>query len=225
MTIMPLEDMQEQGGRFVTPHRTRGSRMTPELLPALAGFALVTSITPGPNNLMLMASGVNFGLRRTVPHMFGIALGLAAMIVLVGMGATRVMAAVPLLDMALRIGCLVFIGWMAWKLLQADCPERTPTKTSPMTFLQAAGFQWINPKAWAMALTAIAAFAPDRTLVGVGLVAIVFGAVCLPSIAIWAATGKRLGSLLNDVRRRRLFNGATAILLVISTVPMVAHMG
>jgi threonine/homoserine/homoserine lactone efflux protein len=199
--------------------------MTPEFLLALSGFAFVTSITPGPNNLMLMASGVNFGIRRTVPHLLGISLGLAAMIVLVGMGAARAMDTVPLLDMGLRVGCLGFILWMAWSLLRARAPDGFPTRAAPMTFLQAAGFQWVNPKAWAMALTAIAAFAPDRGIVAVATVAFVFGVVSLPSIVVWAALGGRLRGFLKDARRRRAFNATVAVLLVASVLPMIARMG
>lgn len=199
--------------------------MTQDVLLALVGFSFVTSITPGPNNLMLMASGVNFGLRRTVPHLFGISLGLAGMIVLVGLGAARAMAAVPPLDLALRAGCLVFILWMSWSLLVADAPHGARPKASPLTFLQAAGFQWINPKAWAMALTATAAFAPENDLVAVGTVALVFAVVSLPSIVVWAAIGRRLRIFLNDARRRRVFNIATALVLVASVLPMVLRIG
>lgn len=199
--------------------------MTPELLPALAGFAFVTSVTPGPNNLMLMASGVNFGLGRTVPHLLGISLGLAAMIVLVGLGAARAMDAIPLLDIALRTGCLAFILWMAWSLLRAQAPDGAPAKVSPMTLMQAAAFQWVNPKAWAMALTAVAAYAPDRSLAAVGTVALVFGIVSLPSIVVWAALGKRVRALLTDARRRRQFNCAMSVLLLASVLPMIFRMG
>ncbi|MGS4944447.1 LysE family translocator [Meridianimarinicoccus sp. RP-17] len=199
--------------------------MTAEFLLALAGFAFVTSITPGPNNLMLMASGVNFGLRRTMPHLLGISLGLATMIVLVGLGAARAMESIPLLELALRAGCLAFIMWMTWSLLRAEAPDGAPAKSAPMTFIQAAGFQWINPKAWAMALTAIAAFAPDRSLPAVGTVAVVFAIVSLPSIVVWAALGKRLRAFLTDARRRRIFNAATAALLVVSVLPMILQMG
>lgn len=199
--------------------------MTPDTLLALCGFALVTSITPGPNNMMLMASGVNFGLRRTVPHIFGIAAGLATMVVLVGLGAARAMDAVPLLDLSLRAGCLAFVLWMAWSLLRATAPDGTPAKAAPMTFLQAAGFQWINPKAWAMALTAIAAFAPDRSLIAVGTVTIVFSMINVPSVTVWAALGRRLRASLTDTRRRRVFNGVTAVLLVASVLPLIFSMG
>ena len=195
--------------------------MTPEVLLALAGFALVSSITPGPNNLMLMASGVNFGLRRTVPHLLGVALGFTAMIVLVGGGVTRAFAALPLLEPALRLACLGYILWMAWKLVSATRPGDGVRTATPMSFVQAAGFQWVNPKAWAMALTAITAYAPDRDLGAIVVVAAVFGLINLPSVLVWVLMGLRLRGWLALPGRLRIFNVAMAGLLVASVVPML----
>lgn len=196
--------------------------MTGDLLVALCGFALVSSITPGPNNMMLMASGVNFGLRRTVPHLLGVALGFTAMVLLVGLGAAQAMDRVPLLEPALRAACLVFILWMSWKLARSALDDRTTRPAAPMTFLQAAAFQWINPKAWAMALTAIAAYAPDRTVAAVMAVAVVFGLVNLPSVLVWAAMGQRLRAWLGAApRRQKVFNGVMAVLLLASVAPML----
>ena len=196
--------------------------MTGELLIALCGFAFVSSITPGPNNMMLMASGVNFGLRRTVPHLLGVSLGFAAMVLLVGLGAAQAMDRVPLMEPALRAACLAFILWMAWKLARAALDESTPRPTAPMTFVQAAAFQWINPKAWAMALTAMAVYAPDRSILAVSIVALVFGAINLPSVLVWAAMGLRLRGWLGVApQRQRAFNAVMAVLLVASVVPML----
>lgn len=196
--------------------------MTTEMLIALCGFAFVSSITPGPNNMMLMASGVNFGLRRTVPHLLGVALGFVAMVILVGLGAARVMAQVSWVEPTLRAGCLAFILWMAWKLARAALDAETPRPAAPMTFVQAAAFQWINPKAWAMALTAIAAYAPDRTVMAVTVVGVVFGIINLPSVFVWAAMGLRMRGWLGAVQRRqRIFNAVMAVLLVASVVPML----
>ncbi len=196
--------------------------MTGEILIALCGFAFVSSITPGPNNMMLMASGVNFGLRRTVPHLLGVALGFTAMVLLVGVGAAQAMDRVPLLVPALRMACLAFILWMAWKLARAALDDHTPRPAAPMTFMQAAAFQWINPKAWAMALTAIAAYAPDRTMMVVSIVALVFGVINLPCVLVWAAMGVQLRGWLRVVpRRQRVFNAVMAMLLVASVVPML----
>lgn len=195
--------------------------MTPEIIAALCGFALVSSITPGPNNLMLMASGVNFGLRRTLPHLLGVALGFTAMVALVGAGVTRAFDAVPELEIALRVACLGYILWMAWKLVRAAGLAEAGSSASPMTFWQAAGFQWINPKAWAMALTAVTAYAPDRTLAAVAVVAVVFGLVNLPSVLVWVLMGLRLKGWLAVPGRLRTFNVTMAVLLVGSVLPML----
>ena len=129
--------------------------MTHEQLLALVTFAFVTSITPGPNNLMLMASGANFGVRRTVPHMLGVALGFVFMAVLVGAGLAQAFMAVPQLYTALKVASVAYLLYLAWKIAMAPPPGETARPGRPMTFLAAAAFQWINPKAWAMALTAV----------------------------------------------------------------------
>jgi len=121
--------------------------MTPDLLTALAAFAFVSSITPGPNNLMLLASGVNFGFRRTVPHMLGIGIGFTLMVVLVGLGLAGVFTAWPPARPALRIAATGYMLWLAWKIANAAPPESAKTSARPLTFLQAAAFQWVNPKA------------------------------------------------------------------------------
>ncbi|RJL00503.1 LysE family translocator, partial [Paracoccus siganidrum] len=133
--------------------------MNADLMLALAGFAFVTSATPGPNNMMLMASGANFGIRRTVPHMLGVSLGFGAMVALLGLGVDRVIAGNPVLASAMKWVSLAYMIWLAWKIATASAPEGTAGAGRPLTFLQAAAFQWVNPKAWAMALGALSAYA------------------------------------------------------------------
>jgi threonine/homoserine/homoserine lactone efflux protein len=195
--------------------------MTPDTALALAGFALVTSVTPGPNNLMLMASGVNFGLRRTVPHMLGVALGFVAMTAAVGLGVMAVFEALPWLERVLRVASVGYLLWLAWKVALAAPPEGRAAGAQPLTFLQAAAFQWVNPKAWAMALTAIGLYAPDRDLWGVLAVAVLFGAVNLPSVGLWAAAGTQLRRWLSSPARLRAFNWTCATALVASMLPFV----
>ncbi|SIS87405.1 LysE family translocator [Paracoccus saliphilus] len=195
--------------------------MNTELLLALAGFAFVTSATPGPNNMMLMASGANFGIRRTVPHMLGVAWGFALMIVLVGLGIDRLIASNPALETALKWISLAYMLWLAWKIANAAPPQQAPSspQARPFTFLQAAAFQWVNPKAWAMALGALSAYAA-----GVGgalVVGAVFAVVNLSSVSIWAMSGQGLRRLLTTPARLRLFNITMAILLVASMLPVL----
>lgn len=196
--------------------------MTPELILSLAGFAFATSITPGPNNLMLLASGVNFGLRRTVPHMLGISFGHALMVFLVGIGLSGLIAAEPRAALALKAASVAYMLWLAWKIAHAAPPRPGMAGGRPFTALQAAGFQWVNPKAWAMALTATAVYAPGGGWGAMAAVAAVFAAVNLPSVAVWAAAGTALRRWLEQGQRRLWFNRMMAVLLVASLWPVLA---
>ncbi len=196
--------------------------MTLDVLLALVGFAFVTSITPGPNNLMLMASGANFGFRRTVPHMLGVALGFVFLAVCVGAGLIRVFDLYPAAHAALKIASTVYMLYLAWRIATAaprlDGAERGSV---PLTFTQAAVFQWVNPKAWAMALTAVSVYAPAQSIGAILQVAAVFGAVNLPSVSTWTVLGQQMRRLLRDPRKLHLFNLAMAVLLVASLVPVL----
>ncbi|NUB44022.1 LysE family translocator [Fertoebacter nigrum] len=195
--------------------------MTYDLFTALVAFAFVTSVTPGPNNLMLMASGANFGWSRTVPHMLGIGIGFVAMAFLVGLGLAGVVLALPAAEWALKLASVAYMLWLAWKIANAAPPKEGQAKGRPMTFLQAAAFQWVNPKAWAMALTATAVYAPDRSLASLALVAGVFGAVNLPSVSVWTLIGQQLRRVLTNPARLRAFNWTMAALLVASLYPVL----
>ena len=184
-------------------------------LVALSAFALVTSITPGPNNMMLMASGANFGLRRTIPHALGVGFGFTLMIVLVGVGLMELFDLFPVLGLALKVVSVAYLLWLAWKIAHAAAPDTEGSaRGKPMSFVQAMLFQWVNPKAWSMALTAIALYAPDRNLAAVALVAAVFGVINLPSTSLWAVMGQALRGWLSSPARLKAFNWTMAALLV-----------
>lgn len=195
--------------------------MTHDLLFALISFAFVTSITPGPNNLMLMASGANFGFRRTVPHIFGISLGHALMVFLVGLGIAGLFQTFPATKTALKLVSVVYMLWLAWKIAHAAAPGVGRAAAQPMSFLQAAAFQWVNPKAWAMALGAISAYAQGGGLTATLIVCVVFACTNLPSVSIWAWTGEALRHWLAEPARLRLFNWTMAGLLVLSLWPVL----
>ena len=197
--------------------------MTHEQLLALAAFAFVTSITPGPNNLMLMASGANFGVRRTVPHMLGVALGFVFMAVLVGAGLAQAFVAVPQLYTVLKVVSVAYLLYLAWKIATAPPLGDAARAGRPMTFLAAAAFQWVNPKAWAMALTAVSVYAPSQTMAGIVAVAVVFGIVNLPSVGAWAVLGQGMRRALTDPAQMRAFNVLMAVLLVASLYPVLLH--
>lgn len=195
--------------------------MMPDLFLALVGFAFVTSVTPGPNNMMLLASGVNFGFRRTVPHMLGISLGHALMVFLVGLGLAGAIAAWPEALTGLKILSVGYMLWLAWKIAHAGAPGEGRAKPRPMTFLQAAGFQWVNPKAWAMALGAVSAYVAEPSVAACAMVAGAFALVNLPSVALWAAAGQGVRRWLAAPGRLALFNWTMAGLLVLSLWPVL----
>ena len=199
--------------------------MTYEILIALIGFAVASSITPGPNNLMLMASGANYGMRRTLPHMLGISLGHAFMVAMVGIVLLQVFETDPILNTILKVVSAAYMIWLAWKIANAVPPEAKKVTGKPFTFLQAAAFQWVNPKAWFMAITAISAYAPQDQGIVMGslIVAVVFAVVNLPSITIWAWMGVQVRRWLGSARRLRIFNVSMAVLLVVSLYPMLMH--
>jgi len=184
-------------------------------LAALSAFALVSSITPGPNNMMLMASGANFGLRRTVPHALGVGIGFTLMIILVGVGLMGLFDMFPVLNIVLKVVSVAYLLWLAWKIANAGAPGNGESpRGKPMSFLQAVMFQWVNPKAWSMALSAIALYAPDRNFAAILLVAVIFGLINLPSTSIWAVMGVSLRGWLSSPGRLRVFNWTMAALLV-----------
>ncbi len=195
--------------------------MTVDLLLALLGFAFVTSVTPGPNNMMLLASGVNFGLRRTVPHMLGISIGHSLMVVLVGLGLAGIFTAWPPALTVLKVVSVAYMLWLAWKIANSGAPGEGRGRAQPMTFLQAAAFQWVNPKAWAMSLGAVAAYVPTPSLQAYALVALVFSSVNLPSVTLWAAAGQAVRRWLEGPGRLQVFNWTMAVLLVLSLWPVV----
>nr|WP_319948897.1 LysE family translocator [uncultured Shimia sp.] len=195
--------------------------MTYHILSALAAFAFVSSITPGPNNLMLMASGANYGFAHSIPHMLGIGIGFTVMVLLVGVGLMGVFDMFPPLYTILKVASVAYLLWLAWKIANAGAPDGKTASGTPFTFVQAALFQWVNPKAWTMALTAITLYAPDRSLWAVALVAGIFGIINLPSVSVWTLLGQQMRHILNNPARLRFFNWSMSGLLVLSLYPVV----
>jgi threonine/homoserine/homoserine lactone efflux protein len=195
--------------------------MTHDLIFALCIFAFVSSITPGPNNLMLMASGANFGFRRSIPHMMGVALGFVLMLFLVGAGLVQIFDAYPVSYSVLKIVSVTYLLYLAWKIATAAPIQNRNAGGTPMTFVQAALFQWVNPKAWAMALTAISAYTPDQTLGTIVWVGLIFGAVNLPSVGSWTVLGQKMARFLTNPARMVAFNWIMACLLVASLYPVL----
>ncbi|MGB7433406.1 MAG: LysE family translocator [Ahrensia sp.] len=190
--------------------------MTTEFLIALAGFALASSITPGPNNLMLMASGANFGFRRTVPHMLGISAGFGLMVFLVGVGLAQLFVAHPIIKQGMTVLSVAYMTWLAWKIATAAPVQSGQDVGKPFTFWQAAAFQWVNPKAWAMGLTAVTTYAYADTTSAMLVVALVFSAINLPSVSVWTIAGQQIKRILSKPTHLRAFNFTMAALLLAS---------
>lgn len=195
--------------------------MTLEALAALALFAFVSSATPGPNNLMLMASGANFGFRRTIPHMMGISVGFMVLMVGAGVGLVQLFERFPLFYSVLLTASVAYLLYLAWRIANAAPAQAQKSQGQPMTFLQAAAFQWVNPKAWTMALTAITVHVADGGAAVLGLAALVFAAVNLPSVSMWTVMGQQMARVLTNPVRLRVFNWSMAALLVASLYPVL----
>ena len=202
--------------------------MNQDVLIAASLFSFVSSITPGPNNMMMLASGVNFGFRRSVPHWLGICGGFTFMLCAVGLGLHTLLADHPALYDLLRYAGSAYLVWMAWRLATAtatpasqddDAPK---SEARPLGVWAAAAFQWVNPKAWVMAVTAMSAYLPARAqAMDVVVLALLFGVINLPCVACWAGGGAALRRFLQDPLRLRIFNISMALALLASLYPML----
>ena len=197
--------------------------MTLSLLSGLFVFCLVTSITPGPNNLMLLAAGANFGVRRTLPHAAGVVIGFTLMIIVIGLGAAQIFQKFPVAYTVLSVISIAYLLYLAFKIA-TSAPKITHNRTSgtPITFFQAVMFQWVNPKAWTMALAAITVYTPQpATNFHVVIVSLIFGAINLPSISVWLVIGVQMRRFLTTDKRFRAFNWIMSFLLVLSLYPIL----
>jgi len=190
--------------------------MTYELFLALAGFVFGTVFTPGPNNLMLLASGANFGFRRSIPHLTGVAVGFPLMILPVGLGVMQLFDAFPPLTWIMTALSVVYMLWLAWKIANAAPPREGEAQGTPLSFVQACAFQWVNPKAWAMALGAITLYAASRDLTAILWVSGTYLLVGTFSASTWTLLGQQLRKLLTKPAQLRVFNWTMAAVLLAS---------
>ena len=191
--------------------------MPTETLLLLFAIAAGTVWTPGPNNAMLASSAVGFGFRRTVPHLFGVALGFPMMVFAVGFGLGEVFRQYPLIGEVLRwIGAALLL-WFAWRTFNAPPPGEGGSGRRPFTFVEAAAFQWVNPKAWIMAISVISQFVTGQALVLEAAICAGVYAVCgLTSASGWAGFGAALKRFLSTPSRLQMFNAVMALLIVAS---------
>ncbi|MEQ8247327.1 MAG: LysE family translocator [Alphaproteobacteria bacterium] len=182
----------------------------------MAVFTFVGTMTPGPNNIMLAASGANFGFQRTGPHMIGVGLGATSLLFAVALGMGAVFAAVPSLQLAIKIAGAVFLLYLAWRIATATPAVHDRGQGKPLKFIEAFGFQFANPKAWTITAGAASTFMPPDggAVRGALVLALTFAIVAIPGIVLWTAFGVGIGHLLTSGRAHRVFNGAMALLLV-----------
>ena len=190
---------------------------------AFCVFAFVTSATPGPNNLMLLASGVNFGTRASIPHILGISSGFFIMLVAVGLGLSAMFSYYPTAYTVMKFLCSAYLLYLAWGIATAHNPRKNEVAkpARPMSWTGAALFQWVNPKAWIMAIGAFGAYVPPKPGIVLTLgIAALFAIINAPSVAIWAVIGSKLRRLIEKPTYRRWFNIGAALLLALSLVPV-----
>ena len=193
------------------------------LLGAMALFAFVTSVTPGPNNMMLLASGVNFGFKRTIPHIFGITFGHFILLMATGAGVEKLLEVYPDSFLVMKALGMAYLVYLSWKILRSGAPNPSGKQSSkPLGFIGAAAFQWVNPKAVMMAIGYFSNYMPkDASITYVVLTCSMFCVVNVPSTSVWVVLGTQLERWLHTPSSRRMFNGVMAVLLVVSMLPVL----
>lgn len=200
--------------------------MTPDNILALMGFAFVMSISPGPGNFLLLASGANLGFARSLPLVLGISAGFLSMVFLVGIGLGEILEQNPLIYDLLRLVCGAYVLWLAFQIARSRSlgSEGEKQISEPIGFFQAALFQWVNPKAWAVALIVTVTYTtPDNFLTSLVILILFFAVVNIPSISVWALSGAALRRILSSGRRIVFFNTTMSLLLVGSIIPMLLN--
>jgi len=184
-------------------------------------FTFVAGITPGPNNMMLMTSGLNHGIRKSLPHYLGVCIGFPVMVAAIGFGMGAVFSKYPSIYLYLKISGITYLFYLAWKIANTGNPKTAQKIGKPFSFIQAAAFQWLNPKAWAIAVGALAAFTSKENFTvnvfTVILAYLVMGLICM---ALWLKLGQSLKRFLQTGNRVNYFNIVMAVLLVLSVIPM-----
>lgn len=194
-----------------------------ETVLAVALFAFVGSLSPGPSNFMLLASGTNFGFWRTMPQILGITIGFSTVLLAVGFGLGALITAWPPIGLALKIAGGAYLLYLAWRIGMSRTIANGDTDAArPLTLLESAAFQWVNPKAWIAAVTAMAAYAKaDSPFASILLITVVIAIVNLPSVAVWAGFGVALRQFLTQPSRLKWFNIAMGLLLVATLWPLL----
>jgi len=194
-----------------------------DYLPALILFAVTSTITPGPNNIMILSSGLNFGIYRSLPHYLGICLGFTAMVFAVGLGLGAVFEQYPVLHQLIKVAGVLYLLYLAWLIAHSTSSSLESDTGQALTFFQAALFQWVNPKAWVMVTGAVAAYTSVSVDIywQVIVITLVFFIASFPCVGVWLIFGVGLRKLLTTVEHQKIFNFVMAVLLVLSVLPIV----
>jgi threonine/homoserine/homoserine lactone efflux protein len=199
----------------------------PQLVVPLATVMFVMSITPGPNNIMVLSSGARFGVRHTLPHLMGITLGFIVLLATMYAGLASVVTRLPVLQSMLTVSCSAYLIWIAWKLLGARRknanPEEHLERARPWRWFEAVAFQLVNPKGWGMAVSCAGLVTKQGMVSGWGLALLIGAAVIInfPSVCLWAICGATVSRWLDTPLRFRIFNGAMALLLLMTAIWML----
>jgi len=193
------------------------------MLFSIATFTLSTVLSPGPNNIMLLSSGLTFGYKKTIPHMLGIILGFPFMVLLIGLGLGFVFESYLFIFIALKYIGILYLFWMAYKIANNASRLDTTNNSKPFTFIQSAIFQWLNPKAWIMAVTSTSVFVTSSIYAyeQVFIIAFIYLLSGLVSTNGWTLGGVVLKKFIKDEKMIKIFNITMAILLVASILPFV----
>jgi threonine/homoserine/homoserine lactone efflux protein len=186
-----------------------------ETLLGLIGYTFVAAVTPGPNNVVLWATGIQFGYRAAIPYLAGIAVGMATMVLAVAIGLGLLITSVPGLEIALKLAGTAYLLYLAYRIAGSANVRQADVARAP-TFRQSVGFQFVNPKGWFFVLGAVGAFRPPDmdALLGALLMTAIIVTVVLPSASVWAAGGHALGRFVEGPRSHRVVSVVLALLLV-----------
>jgi threonine/homoserine/homoserine lactone efflux protein len=194
------------------------------MLISITSFAFASTMTPGPNNIMLLSSGLTFGYKRTIPHALGVNFGFPIMVICVGLGVGELFEVFPFIYTILKVVGISYLLWMAWHIANTKgAPNTEKIKDKPFTFLQAALFQWVNPKAWVAAIASTAAFITDQQIafMQVMIISCVFFVCAILSTNSWSLGGVLLKRFIQNDRLVQIFNITMAILIVGSILPII----
>jgi len=186
-------------------------------------FTVVSAFTPGPNNIIALSSGVGFGFKRTLPHVWGVAVGFAIMTFLVGLGVGLIFERWPWVQQALLVLATFYLVYLAWNLARSGS-FHTGTVAEPLSFFQSVLIQWLNPKAWLAIITILSAFVPkDSFWISLSIVIAVDVVIAWLAVATWALFGVVIKRWLDRPKAVRIFNIVMAALLVLSLIPSFFH--